>query len=563
MKNKVTVLQLKTNMKKEFKKGDVVEFKKEPNNEHDADAIMVIYNGKHIGYIGNNEEKGTVLNGTLSASKVKEKNPISGKIISLEAETGYLRKYVAEVTSEKKEVPNELEFSLIGGISTFPAKMDLLKEIEKGERTVVIKKEDENLLGYYEGKPVGKVKAEEEVLRRLTDFLEDSKELKATTKSKSRGNLLCSLKMKKARKKTKKRNLEKIMEKIVKDGIDSKENMDEKLKYMVENKVHKNNISDVFLSYVDYGENKSRIKKPKTLYIDSNGIVNDSIIYILGKQNLIYEGDKGVGKNVLTETMAWLFNRPLYEFSSNSQHSNNSLMGGETFKKPEKNEEDDKNVVSFIKTAVNKFFKKTDDRELDAISNFVKNAIGKDDKELVFQMSSILEAFVNGGIIVLDEFNTSQAHVMPLFNALLDERRRVEVTGLGKVDAHPNFVAIGTQNKGYQGTFDSNEATLDRFEPIIFPSLESISKLLEEKNPDIGYETINICNKLYAGIKKGVETGTLGEDAISTRGFISATKAISRGMSVKRALINSVANRAGDLDDREAIKNMIDLQIGE
>lgn len=239
-------------------------------------------------------------------------------------------------------------------------------------------------------------------------------------------------------------------------------------------------------------------------------------------------------------------------------------MGGETFKSPKADKEQERSVVGFLKKSITKFFGKTaDDKELDAISAFVKNAMGKDDKELVFQMSAILEAFTKGGIIVLDEFNTSQAHVMPLFNALLDERRRIEVTGLGKVEAHPNFLAIGTQNKGYQGTFDSNEATVDRFEPLIFPPLESISKLLEIKIPELGYETINICNKLYAGIKKGVESGTLGQDALSTRGFISAAKAMSRGMSIKRALINSVANRAGDLDDREAIKNMIDLEIGQ
>ena len=558
MKARITVIIKEDNKKLGYE--DVLEFKKDSSNKLDPHTILVFLNGAHIGYVANQADM--LLEGSASATEIIEKTLTRGTVVTLAAENSKPQKYLVEV--EFTEPPaSEIEFYLIGGISTFPSKIDLLREIERGPQTVLLCSEAENIVGYYEGHPVGKVKAEDADLERLKSFLEDVNDVRVQAIGKSKGNILCQLKIA-ATPVVKKRNaLEDILLGISEKGIDEMSSLIEKMEYMLANGVSKENVSDVFLSYVKYGpEEKARINKPKTLYIDSSGIVNDSIIYILEGRNLLYEGDKGVGKNVLTETVAWLFGRPLYEFSSNSQHSNNSLMGGETFKSPNPNKEEEKTVVGFLKKSISRFFAKTtDDRELDAISHFVKNAFGKDDKELVFQMSSILEAFTKGGIIVLDEFNTSQAHVMPLFNALLDERRRIEVTGLGKVEAHPNFLAIGTQNKGYQGTFDSNEATVDRFEPLIFPALESITKLLEMKNPDMGYETIDICNKLYMGIKKGVEAGTLGQDSLSTRGFISAAKAISRGMSVKRALINSVANRASDLDDREAIKNMIDLQV--
>ena len=187
----------------------------------------------------------------------------------------------------------------------------------------------------------------------------------------------------------------------------------------------------------------------------------------------------------------------------------------------------------------------------------------KGNQELVFETSAILDAFTKGGILVLDEFNTALAHVMTMFHSLLDDRREIEVTGYGLVRGHKNFFAIATQNRNYQGTFETNEATADRFEPIIFPPLTSLVEMLKERVPGASYEVLVMADNLYTTIKTEVETGTISNQVLSPRGFISACQVIVNGMPPKRAFEISIANRATNPAERNIIKNIIDLQIAD
>lgn len=575
MKKEVTLIS-----KERLIKGEMYTLVKEPSNTHDADAIKVVKDGVDVGYVANSSH--TVFEGSLSASMLKEEfsDELTVKIeYSGFMDRGYFRT-PATVEVAKKSNKEELRFSLVGGTTSFPGKRSLVADIKKG--TVLVKLQLDNetsgeksdrIIGVHNGLQAGSVKADEETFTALYEFVEDVPELLVEAYDLDKGAVLCKVKVSAgARKVSSPRvSLEDEIKRILDSGIDTEENLNEKVKYLRENKITEVAIANLFKSYSKYPEEvQSRIpKKPTSVYIDTAGIVSDSIAFANVGDNLMFSGDKGVGKNVLTVTLAWLYNRPLYEFSSNSQHSNNSLLGGKTFEDTSMTEEESKKSVGefkeLLKVVRNVFFgKKTEEAaepSVDDARAALLKFFGQKDQKLVFEMSSIVEAMLQGGIIVLDEINTSVSNVLSIFNSALDDRRRIEITGYGCVEAHPNFMAIGTMNLNYEGTFEMNEAMKDRFVTIPFPALSTISPILQSKVPTLGYDTIVQMNKVYLGVKNAVSSGTLSEDALTIRGFISAAKVISQGMSMKNALIKGVANRVDDIDSRQAIIDIIDLQI--
>lgn len=557
-----------------LKKGDVVTLIKEPNNKHDKYAIQVCLPDKtQIGYVASSPN--TVLPNTLSNTEIHSlfDNMTKAVIIEKKAGTDFMFTYTAKLLKKAKKEVNKINFKLIGGITTYPGKTKLINDLKSSSRKIKLIVLDGKIIAKYQNDIAGRVVGKEEEMEILKQCIEDFPEVLADAFSVEKGAILCSVKLKENIETTHVK-LDEAIEKIISRGINTKDDINEKLLYLRKNKVPSKAIAELFNSYVKYPNHiANRIpQKPKVLYVDTEGLVRDCVCYMNIGSNLLFEGDKGTGKNVLTETLAWLYNRPLYEFSSNSQHSNHSLLGGQTFEntKQDNKEERKKTSKSFFNTI--KLFKKVfskesqnidiDESELSGIEKFLYKTLNKSDKDLVFEKSPILEAFEVGGIIVLDEFNTSLAHVMPIFNALLDDRRRMDITNYGLALGHPNFCAIATQNRDYEGTFEGNEATMDRFEPIIFPALTSIEGVLKERVPNISYDTLVTANKLYLKMKTAVEIGEIDEQALSIRGFVSACKVTEQGKPFKEALNTSVANRVRDLDDRKAVKNFIDLQLG-
>lgn len=550
---------------KNLKVGDVVELVKEPNNQYDSDAIKVFLGEVQVGYVAQSEH--TKLKETKSATEIQEVfvNKVKARINEV-VDSGNALAFKCELINEpvkKEKKEPEVSFKISGSFSSFPNKRRLLEDGKTGARQVQLIKSDNNIIVQYLGINAGQVSAKDDELQIILEHIQDSPIVTAMATTVGERTLEAVLDVKKSVTVT---NLDEEIDRIIKEGINTQEEINEKLEYLKECRVPRSIIGLLFKSYIKYpDEVAKRIpKKPKTLYFDSGDVIESSLFYMLVNKHLRYEGNKGVGKNVAAKSITWLTGRPEYKFSTNSQHSNNSFLGGQTFAPMES--ETKKKEVSILARLfakfLSKFTGKKDDSEseVNALESLINSLTAKHGQKLVFEMSAILEAFVNGGVLVLDEFNTALAHVMPIFNSLLDDNRMIEVTGLGLSIGHVNFCAISTENKDYQGTFDSNEATADRFEPIVFPQLESISKVLQARVPGIDFATMNLANDLYMGIKSSTD---LGEDALTIRGFISACEVIMIGMDKKKAFTKSVANRASDLSDRKAIQTMIDLQIGD
>ena len=289
----------------------------------------------------------------------------------------------------------------------------------------------------------------------------------------------------------------------------------ERMDYLMSNDISGKSAFKIFKSYVKYKDDvEAKVpKKPRIPFIDNNGILKQAIANINIGSHLMLEGLMGTGKNVLAETLAWLYKRPLYEFSMNSGVNNMDLLG----------------------------------------------SMSMENGNVVFKRSNIIEAFEEGGVIVLDEFNIALPHVLSVFNSLLDERRRMNVPGYKAVDAHKNFIAIGTQNPDYIGTFEGNQATLNRFYKISFTEgadiEEIIKRSVEMDNNDDFLQTANwLCEKIILGVKDGA----IAQECINIRGFIKAAKLYKEeGFGVKEALQGAVVGSIGESSDRDYVNELL------
>lgn len=527
-----------------------------------------------VGYIAN--KTSSIIEGTMPATQIgSDFVAVAGaRVLTMEGIVNGECYYTAEFVKTEVEVKDKKEFSFIlsGGLTTYPGKSKLTADTKVRSRDVKIVLLDGKLIGEYEGIPAGIVRADEEVSAILVQFCEDLPDVIAKSTSVDKGNILCTLSIS-AVVATRHEALADVINRVLEEGIETQEALDEKLDYLRKCKVSEIAIASLFESYVKYPDNvKGRIpSKPKTLYIDTEGMVASIIPYYNIGKHLAFEGDKAVGKNVMAETLGWLYARPIYEYSFNSQQSNNSLLGAKTFADNKEDDATEKKEVMeslFILTSLlNKAGTEGGntemaEAELEKAQKAYYKGLGSKDQALVFEMSSVLEAAAYGGQLVADEFNTAQASILSIFNAMLDDRRRIEVTGLGVIQAHKNFIVISTQNRDYEGTFEANEATRDRFEPVLFPALSGISGVLQERVPGVAYETVLECNKLYLGLKSAVDSGSMSSQVLSLRGFVSACEVLAQGVPLKNALTNSVANRISDVDERRAVIEMISCQLG-
>ncbi|MFF2531445.1 AAA family ATPase [Brevibacillus sp. NPDC058079] len=495
--------------------------------------------GESVGYVANKST--TVVRGTLSATNVHPlfNESIFGVVLNTTEVTFVNEKkskaFIVELDQEEmieEEDPmaQVIKFKLVGANTQYPKKLNITEDLKKGiVPYVTLTMKDDKIVALYDGEPAGHIEKRNQ--SGLTDYEEivavfvDGQIAKITQSITT--NVIGEFNVNKEEfsKNQSVRTLQSECKRIIDDGIATQQEIDERISYMDKAGVTEKQMLRVFESYTKYREGVAAyipdMKPPKVLYRDGGqGIVLDCISYMNGDRNLLFEGDRGVGKNVLIETLAWLYKRPLYEFPVNSQHDNNALLGGKTIESDEEG----------------------------------KTKMG-------FDLEATVQAALEGGILNLDEINAGLAHTLIVFNSLLDDRRRMLIPGYGYIQAHENFIVIASMNRDYQGTFELNEATADRFVPIVFPKMESLKEVLMAKVPQVGLTVINECEKFYMGLKKVVIDGEVSDKAISIRGFVDACIGVDQGLPLKRALITNVVNRCTDVDDRKKITALINASI--
>ncbi|MCC0727175.1 AAA family ATPase [Clostridioides sp. ZZV14-6045] len=525
--------------------GAKITFKKDPKNKMDEDAIKAFFNEQDIGFISAQPKTmgvGTVSNHVI-VNKVKDE--FYGIVVGYdEIKTNKTKTILiveiqcdSEQYNKQDEIMKGLILKVKGSITGCKKKMEVINQFQKGEKVFLkLKLENEKIVLLKNGEKAGiveekdfpkcssvnEIKALKAILKENIDI--ELAEIYSVEKTDFYVFINFDLEKYKSitNKALKEENI-KIKEKLIKKGF-NKTILDEIEDYLLNNNFKIALIQKIFSTYKKYGKNVShRIPKENPNYQDNSNNLKIGCSAIRNKCHILCSGEKGTGKNIFVETMAWIFQRPLYSISISKETDKFDLLGA-----------------------------KSVDTKVD------ENGISK--STIVFEPEVLLEAMEQGGIINVDEINFADPGVTALLHSITDHRQSIEVPGYKQVRAEENFIVIGTMNVGYEGTSDLNEALTDRFVDILFESNNSIYSILKDSCPCVKQSDLLIADKVYSkliDLIKGIDV-ELDESCMSIRGFIHAVKMSEDLESIKEALIVGVANKVRDTEYRENVKEVIE-----
>lgn len=261
---------------------------------------------------------------------------------------------------------------------------------------------------------------------------------------------------------------------------------------------------------------KERVAMPELLFYGKD-ILEMSVAVLLQGDNLLLSGAKATGKNVLCETLAWLFGRPEYDVSFHVNMDSASLIGTDTFV----------------------------------------------DNEVRLRKGPICQCAEFGGFGILDEINMAKNDAVSVLHATLDHRRRIDVPGYSRISLHPATRFIGTMNYGYAGTRELNEALVSRFMVVDMPALDgdSLLFLLKQHFKDAKKEALEAFAGLFLDLQTKAYHGEISTKSLDLRGLISAIKAMKSGLSPIRAIRMGIVNKSFDVFEKEIIEDVAATRI--
>ncbi|HHX67342.1 MAG: AAA family ATPase [Miniphocaeibacter sp.] len=255
----------------------------------------------------------------------------------------------------------------------------------------------------------------------------------------------------------------------------------------------------------------NRIPTPHYKYYGKE-VWEQSITAILQGSNILLSGPKATGKNVLSDNLAALFQRPTWNISFHVNTDSTNLIGTDTFK----------------------------------------------DNEVTFRPGPIYDVALNGGFGILDEVNMAKSDSVAVIHSLLDYRRIIDVPGYEKIDLNKATRFIGTMNYGYAGTKELNEALVSRFLIIDMPKAnkETLKHILLT-DFDLKEEALDLFIRLFLDLQEKSMNSEISSKSIDIRGLIAAIGAMKIGLNIKSALKISLVNKTFDLFEREIIQDVI------
>ncbi|MFY0516590.1 AAA family ATPase [Lysinibacillus sp. UGB7] len=540
-------------IRKNLAVGTSVRITKDEGNKFSNTALKVLYNDQIIGFVG---EKEDVSEGTISAKELHNMftdNEFFTAVITSVLPTArnntpmVLHVLVNPVvnnmdgTEEMSDVKIELGIGGTRAANKELASLTADVAIEENPIQAIITVEGDKIIVGYNGGKGGSIRKDDMLkvighdtiaeldYSRFVSFLETERagknkpasiEVSMDGKKKLVATLQLSVSEVDELFKVKGEGIAAEMERILNEGITTKENLERIVAVMEDANFEEDMIIRLLATFIIYTEDwKERIpNEPETLFIGEE-LVYDVLFYAgMGSKgrHLLFEGDKGLGKNHLAEQAAWMLQRPLVEISVNIGSDNSSILGTQT--------------VTYD----------TDGR-----------------MNIGFDPQVLLDGAEVGAIVVMDEFNTGLAEVFSGLNSLWDKRRRLTVAGYKTIEAHRNFLTIATMNPFYTATSDLNEATAERFIPIIFDGQVQIKKIIKGHFPEVKAPYVDSIVTVYKDMIAMRNNGRIDDKSITIRGLIDAAEATLYGMGLQRALITNVANRARDIDDRRSITSLI------
>lgn len=510
--------------------GTMVELKREPSNPKDPCAIQAILNEKPIGYVANSNK--TLVPGTIPAAKISnnmDKPNVAGAYAKLikphtygeknervrwEAELFWLPVW-AEGSKEKKKplvlkvggttVLHNSIAKVMNAIDSYKGGKLILKMCDNARTGLVpmvwiVGEEDDRT-----NSPAGEVQNPPAEL--LTALTSNGTLQIEPTKVLDRGNYEATVSLETSDM----ADYYEDMEGVIKRGVMQARDVKGRVKYLMAQAVPPAIIHGV-LKDLKPNETGKKVIRPDQLFMQTaeNNYLTRTIAYHLAGKNIRLVGEKGAGKNTLVYSVCWVLNQALCRIQGNSDMDKIDLLGGQAL----------------------------------------------DDHGTHFQLSEFIATLMKGGDVVLDEINSVKPEIAILLHSLADDARSIEVPGYGFVGVHPNSRIWATMNEAYIGTGEMNAATADRFVPVYLADQMSLGALLSEMVPTAKKEDVNVCVTLYDKIKKAVRDGKCSTDTITTRGYIDSLQSIS-WLPLRTALMDNVANRPQDPDDRKVIAEFI------
>lgn len=261
---------------------------------------------------------------------------------------------------------------------------------------------------------------------------------------------------------------------------------------------------------------KARIPKPTQLY-EGGELWTQCITAILAGKHILLSGGKATGKNTLTQSLAFAFQRPIWDMSFHSNIGKDEIVGSETFR----------------------------------------------DGNVVFNPGMAYTCALYGGIGVLDEINMAKDSAIAVLNSMLDDRRVIDVPGYERLNLHPATTFIGTMNYGYAGTRALNEALASRF---VIPEVREmtgteITDLLTKKFPNTITGVLKYFSGVFIDLQAKAHNAEISTASVDLRGIISALDMIQYGMNPNQAMTSNVVNKSFEAFERKIVQDVVNSRI--
>lgn len=263
---------------------------------------------------------------------------------------------------------------------------------------------------------------------------------------------------------------------------------------------------------------KKRIADPMMPFFGGE-ILEMAVAGLLSGENILLCGPKATGKNLLAESLAWIFGRPVYNVSFHVNTDSSTLIGTDTFR----------------------------------------------NNEVTLRKGPVYQCAAYGGFGILDEINMAKNDAVAVLHATLDYRRIIDVPGYEKIDLHPATRFIGTMNYGYAGTKELNEALVSRFLVIYMPSLteETLNAVFLASFPKLKGKAMEQFTGLFLDLQKKADNSEISTKAIDLRGMLAALKLIKGGLKPSLAVAMGITNKNFDLFEREMVEDIVNTRIPE
>ncbi|WP_050980522.1 AAA family ATPase [Alkalibacillus haloalkaliphilus] len=270
--------------------------------------------------------------------------------------------------------------------------------------------------------------------------------------------------------------------------------------------------------YQHKGETSFEHLKPDGGYIPyDRDLLTDAVVALAQGKNILLKGPTGSGKTKLAETLANLFNQPMFSVNCSVDLDAESFLGFKT---------------------------------LDYDEN------GK--QQIDFVPGPLVQSMEHGHFLYIDEVNMAKPETLPLINGALDYRRTVTnpLTN-ALIQAKEGFTVIAAINEGYIGTTRLNEALKNRFIVFDVSYIEGQQlRYLIENNTNLEDEQlIQQFIQLSADLIEAAEQGKISEDAASIRALLDACD-LASFIPAKRAITRSIADKLEDEREKEVVHNL-------